>query len=52
MRREGSEKVQSLEAALQEAHDELKAEKLLLQEVAVCCPVSPACAGPGNPLLD
>lgn len=33
LRREGSSRVHSLEAALQAAHDELKAEKLLLQEV-------------------
>lgn len=36
LRKEGSNRVQSLEAALQEAHDELKAEKLLLQEVCNC----------------
>lgn len=33
LRKEDSDKVQSLEAALQEAHAELKAEKLLLQQV-------------------
>ena len=33
LRKEGSDKVQSLEAALSEAHAELKAEKLLLQQV-------------------
>ncbi|KAL3153017.1 Hexokinase-3 [Trebouxia sp. C0009 RCD-2024] len=33
LRREGSSRVHTLEAALQEAHGELKAEKLLLQEI-------------------
>ena len=35
MRREDSQKVQSLEAALQESQAELKAEKLLLQQVCL-----------------
>ena len=33
MRKSDSEKVQTLEATLQEAHAELKAEKLLLNQV-------------------
>ena len=35
MRKSDSEKVQTLEAALQEAHAELKAEKLLLNQVCL-----------------
>ena len=41
MRREDADKVQSLEAALQESQAELKAEKLLLQQVGPDS--SPAC---------
>ena len=37
LRKEGSNRLQSLEAALQEAHNELKAERLLLQEVCTSC---------------
>lgn len=39
LRREGSSRVHTLEAALQEAHGELKAEKLLLQEVPFPTPL-------------
>ena len=45
MRREDSEKVHSLEAALQESQAELKAEKLLLQQV--CC-IHPTTVGLGS----